>query len=108
VVIIDADVQVKPFSEADPSIVQGYVERVGWNPSDESGEWAHQLDANPWPGNGLWFETRGSGHLIGATTAVNLVDMGLMVQSVKLGSQWPMESHGSNNEDGGDRDQTGC
>ncbi len=27
------------FDDVDPAVVERYFQRVGWNPSDESGEW---------------------------------------------------------------------
>lgn len=39
VVIIDTDARSVSFADAEPSLVEGYVERVGWNPGNESGEW---------------------------------------------------------------------
>ena len=40
VVLIDAVVEVVDFASADPETAARYVERVGWNPADESGEWS--------------------------------------------------------------------
>jgi len=40
VVIIDADARVVLFADAEPSMVERYVERVGWDPSNEPGQWA--------------------------------------------------------------------
>lgn len=40
VVIIDADARLVLFADADPAMVKRYVERVGWNPSNEPVEWA--------------------------------------------------------------------
>lgn len=40
VVIIDGTVEVRPFSEAGGDVVACYVDRVGWDPSDEPGEWS--------------------------------------------------------------------
>jgi hypothetical protein len=40
VVLIDATVEVVEFSSANPSLVDAYVDRVGWNPADEAGEWS--------------------------------------------------------------------
>lgn len=39
VVLIDATVDVVDFATADEALVDSYVERVGWNPADETGEW---------------------------------------------------------------------
>jgi hypothetical protein len=40
VVLIDADVEVVDFAGADPETAERYVERVGWSPADEPGEWS--------------------------------------------------------------------
>jgi hypothetical protein len=40
VVLIDADVEVVDFASVDPDTTARYVERVGWNPADEAGEWS--------------------------------------------------------------------
>ena len=40
VVLIDATVEVVDFDSAAGSAVDGYVGRVGWNPSDQSGDWS--------------------------------------------------------------------
>lgn len=40
VVIIDGTVEVRPFREAGGDVVAHYVGRVGWDPSDEPGEWS--------------------------------------------------------------------
>jgi Pyridoxamine 5'-phosphate oxidase len=39
VVIVDAAVTVVDFADADQSLAQQYVERVGWDPRSESGAW---------------------------------------------------------------------
>lgn len=39
VVLFDADVSVFDIGEADQSVVDRYVARVGWDPRGESGEW---------------------------------------------------------------------
>jgi hypothetical protein len=40
VVLIDAVVDVVDFAGVDPETAGRYVERVGWNPGDEPGEWS--------------------------------------------------------------------
>ena len=40
VILIDADVEVVDFASADPETAARYVERVGWYPADEPGEWS--------------------------------------------------------------------
>jgi Pyridoxamine 5'-phosphate oxidase len=40
VVIIDAAAEVLDLSAADGAMVHGYVERVGWDPRLERGEWS--------------------------------------------------------------------
>jgi len=40
VVLIDGTVQVVDFAAADPAMVQTFVDRVGWNPGNESGAWS--------------------------------------------------------------------
>ena len=40
VVLIDATVEVVDFAAADRALIDVYVQRVGWNPADESGDWS--------------------------------------------------------------------
>ena len=40
VVLIDGTVKVLDFGSVDASLVQSYVERVGWNPGDQDGDWS--------------------------------------------------------------------
>lgn len=40
VVLFDCDVEVMPFDQADPAIVDRFVTRVGWDPRDEPGAWS--------------------------------------------------------------------
>ena len=40
VVIIDTDARLVLFADAPQSTVEQYVHRVGWDPSNEPGEWA--------------------------------------------------------------------
>jgi hypothetical protein len=40
VVIVDAKVTVVEFADADQSLAQHYVERVGWDPASEPGAWS--------------------------------------------------------------------
>jgi len=40
VVAMDTDVEVIPLADADASLVERYVARVGWDPSTLPGEWA--------------------------------------------------------------------
>lgn len=40
VVLIEASVEVIDFTDADEVTTHTYVERVGWNPTDESGDWS--------------------------------------------------------------------
>lgn len=40
VVIVDATVEVLDFGAADPATVDAYVERVGWDPREQSGDWS--------------------------------------------------------------------
>lgn len=40
VVIFDADVESYPFDEAPAALVDGYIERVGWDPRDNAGTWS--------------------------------------------------------------------
>lgn len=40
VVIIEATATVVDLATADPAVMDAYVERVGWNPANESGEWS--------------------------------------------------------------------
>ena len=40
VVIIDADVRIDDFDHAQPSIVDAYVSRVGWDPRNNPGNWS--------------------------------------------------------------------
>ena len=39
VVIIDAATEVVAYGSAAPELRAGYVERVGWDPADNSGDW---------------------------------------------------------------------
>lgn len=38
--VFDADVAVVDMGEADAQLVDGYIERVGWDPRQESGAWS--------------------------------------------------------------------
>ena len=40
VVIVDAEVQVAEIDLADPSVVDAYIGRVGWDPRDNLGTWS--------------------------------------------------------------------
>lgn len=40
VVIFDADVETHPFDDAPTSLVNGYIESVGWDPRDNPGTWS--------------------------------------------------------------------
>ncbi len=40
VVLLDADVEVVDFVDADRSTVELFIDRVGWNPVDEPGDWS--------------------------------------------------------------------
>lgn len=40
VVIVDAAVEVVDVATASADVVTTYVDRVGWNPSDQSGDWS--------------------------------------------------------------------
>lgn len=40
VVIFDTDVEAHPFDQAPTSLVDGYVESVGWDPRDNPGTWS--------------------------------------------------------------------
>ncbi len=40
VVLIDGTVEVVDFTSADPELVETFVERVGWNPADQPGDWS--------------------------------------------------------------------
>jgi hypothetical protein len=40
VVIIDADVRVDDIVDVEPSKVDGYISRVGWDPREQSGTWS--------------------------------------------------------------------
>ncbi len=40
VVLIDGTVDVVDFAHADGHLVDSYVQRVGWNPANESGDWS--------------------------------------------------------------------
>jgi hypothetical protein len=39
VVMIDAAVAVVPIEEAEPSVLTRFVERAGWDPRRQKGEW---------------------------------------------------------------------
>lgn len=72
VVLIDADVDVVDFDQADEDIIEAYVKRVGWNPANEPGNWslliATPVTIRSWNGvgeiigrtvmrNGVWSAT---------------------------------------------------
>lgn len=40
VVIFDADVETHAFNEASDALIDGYIERVGWDPRDNPGHWS--------------------------------------------------------------------
>jgi hypothetical protein len=40
VVVIDAEVSATPLAQADPSVLQSYIQRVGWDPRHERGDWS--------------------------------------------------------------------
>ncbi|MCP4965407.1 MAG: hypothetical protein GY926_09245, partial [bacterium] len=40
VVIIDADAEVVDVSTVSPDLLKMYVDRVGWNPNDQPGDWS--------------------------------------------------------------------
>ena len=40
VVIIEATATVSDLADADPATMDAYIERVGWNPGSQSGEWS--------------------------------------------------------------------
>ncbi len=40
VVLIDGTVDVLDFGSADPTLVGIYVQRAGWNPANQHGEWS--------------------------------------------------------------------
>lgn len=40
VVIIDADAEVVDITTVSPDVLKTYVDRVGWNPSDQTGDWS--------------------------------------------------------------------
>ena len=40
VVLIDGTVEVSDFASTDPELIARFVQRVGWNPTDEAGEWS--------------------------------------------------------------------
>jgi hypothetical protein len=40
VVLIDGTVEVRPFADASSDLMALYVGRVGWDPTDEPGEWS--------------------------------------------------------------------
>lgn len=40
VVIIDADIHVDDLIDVEPSTLDGYISRVGWDPRENSGAWS--------------------------------------------------------------------
>jgi hypothetical protein len=40
VVLVTADATEEPFASADSAVLNEFVNRVGWNPATESGEWS--------------------------------------------------------------------
>ncbi len=40
VVIVDADVRVEDLDRVQPSTVEAYISRVGWDPRDDPGAWS--------------------------------------------------------------------
>ncbi len=40
VVIVDADVRIDDFDRAQPSTVEMYISRVGWDPRNNPGSWS--------------------------------------------------------------------
>ena len=40
VVLIDGEVEVIDFGAANRSAIDAYVERVGWNPAEQGGDWS--------------------------------------------------------------------
>lgn len=41
VVMIDGEVEVLPVADAPDSVAAAFVERTGWNPADDDGEWVY-------------------------------------------------------------------
>ncbi len=40
VVIVDADVRIEDFDRAQPSTIEMYISRVGWDPRNNPGSWS--------------------------------------------------------------------
>jgi len=40
VVLVTADATEEPFASADTAVLREFVNRIGWNPATESGEWS--------------------------------------------------------------------
>jgi Pyridoxamine 5'-phosphate oxidase len=72
VVIFDADVETYSFDDAPASLVNGYIERVGWDPRDNPGTWSllvlrprtghvwngpAEVDGRTIIGDGHWLDT---------------------------------------------------